>query len=179
MNPHTLSVSGEPETESWITFGGLNEKWSPTDSQWVSMRIAGSFHWQAKFNALEFKGIRMVPEVPLLLTDTGTSITYLLPHDFDRLMPHLCPHCAYDPDVGVHALNDCFSEEIAQFEPIWFQLESHLFEMPVQSYLYVAQKGFDNPKCYVKIARKTGGDFGTLGVNFLENYVQYYSVDGN
>lgn len=49
--------------------------------------------------------------------------------------------------------------------------------MPVSSYLEVYQSQNRLPNCLIKIREAKGKNFGTLGITFLENFAQYYSVD--
>ncbi len=48
--------AGNPSLGSFITFGGLHQSLSALDDEWISHRIAGSFHWQAKFNQIKYDG---------------------------------------------------------------------------------------------------------------------------
>lgn len=71
----------------------------------------------------------------MILTDTGTTITYLLPDDYDALIPVLCPLCVQNEQFNILVVENCLDEQIDSFQPVWFQIENYLYEMPVESYL--------------------------------------------
>ena len=50
--------------------------------------------------------------------------------------------------------------------------------MPVSSYIYV-QIILNVPACLVLIEPSLKPDFGILGITFLENFTQYYSITHN
>lgn len=50
--------------------------------------------------------------------------------------------------------------------------------MPVSSYIYV-HRLFNIPACLVLIEPSLKPDFGILGITFLENFTQYYSLTHN
>jgi len=116
----------------------------------------------------------------MMLTDTGTTITYLVKEDFDKLMPLICPNCTLNTAVGMYELSTCTQADINTFAPLWFKLDNYYYEMPVSSYLQVVPSALSYPQCYIKIAQQTSNnDFGTLGITFLQNFVQYYSLTHN
>ncbi len=65
-------------------FGGLPDTLLP--SSFVSHRVSGSFHWQVKLNRISYNGIPYIPKVRLILTDTGTTVSYLLADDYHWLL---------------------------------------------------------------------------------------------
>jgi len=66
--------------ESWLSLGGLPDNYTqPVNASWFSHRIAGSFHWQLKLNSIKVGGQSFLPQSSVMLTDTGTTISYLLP----------------------------------------------------------------------------------------------------
>lgn len=64
-----------------MTVGGYEAKdsryFDHQKFQLNSHRIAGSFHWQVKVNAIGFGGKSFTPKKPFALTDTGTTMTYM------------------------------------------------------------------------------------------------------
>lgn len=50
-NEFSIALNPNPPAEgglsigSWLTLGGLHDEESQSDTSWVSLRIAGSFHW--------------------------------------------------------------------------------------------------------------------------------------
>jgi hypothetical protein len=83
-------MAPEPFVDSWITFGGLNEEYDAQDAEWNSHRIAGSFHWQLKLNEIKYKNVSIRPQTHVILTDTGTTLIYLMPDDYDSIISLLC-----------------------------------------------------------------------------------------
>lgn len=116
------------------------------------------------------------PQASVILTDTGTTITYLLSKEFNELLPLVCPNCVFNSQMGLYQLDLCNNEAQLKFKPIWFKLDSSYYEMPVSSYLQVYPSAFGYSQCIIKIAEQKKNNFGTLGVTFLENYSQYYSI---
>lgn len=55
-----------------------------------------------------------LPQTSVILTDTGTTISYLLKQDYDNLMPILCPNCTIDQFKNVF-LSDCTPQKQANF----------------------------------------------------------------
>lgn len=125
----------DPSEGSWLTFGGLNSELKPDDKDWIAHRIAGSFHWQTKLNSIKYNDIEIRPEFPMILTDTGTTITYLRSKEFDELLPLVCPNCTFNEQMGLYQLDVCNTDAQQSFKPIWFKLDSSYYEMPVSSYL--------------------------------------------
>ena len=119
----------DPSLGSWLALGGLPDNVSAEKGDWISHRIAGSFHWQAKLNAIEYAGEKIRPSCPLVLTDTGTTVSYFVPEDFNRLIAKVCPDCQLN---GIfYELQMCTWERIRKFESLWFQIDDYLYEMPV------------------------------------------------
>ena len=55
--------------------------------KFVCHRVAGSFHWELKLLGLKVGTKELdTHETPLMLMDTGTSISYLPKRDYDRLL---------------------------------------------------------------------------------------------
>jgi hypothetical protein len=128
-------------------------------------------------NQITYDGQVINFEIPLTLTDTGTSISYFTPKEFTNIMNVICPECEIDPTYG-HYLLFCDANMRNSFKPLTIQLDSFEFEIPVNSYLYsYVSQGIE--VCQFKIAERTKNDFSVLGINFLQNYNQYYDLDTN
>lgn len=65
-----------------------------------------------------------MPNLPMMLTDTGTTITYLTPSDFDNLLPKMCPNCEFDKQHGLYFKRACTWEDEKEFHPLWFLLDN-------------------------------------------------------
>ena len=54
--------------------------------------MAASFHWQISLTAIRMNddGEELDLETTIMLTDTGTSLTYLVDEDFDKVIAALC-----------------------------------------------------------------------------------------
>lgn len=86
----SMFLTFRPEQASYLTFGGLPDFANDTTDM-VCHRISGSFHWQLKLFGIrvgdkEFDSV----SAPLMLTDTGTTLTYLPAADFDALLEMIC-----------------------------------------------------------------------------------------
>lgn len=94
-------------------------------------------------------------------------------------MPILCPSCTIDKFKNVY-LSNCTLEKQAQFQSIWFQLDNYMYEMPPSSYLIVGPSTKTVvATCYLKFGVADDKNFGLLGITFLENFTQYYSLTNN
>ena len=75
-------------------------------------------------------------EAPLMLTDTGTTITYLPSKDYHRLMNLICSKgidCYQRaPEIPRLSVRNCNQDS---FEPIWFQLDLHWYKLALNSYI--------------------------------------------
>lgn len=63
---------------------------------------------------------------------------------------------------------------------LWVQLDETAYKFPPQSYLTI----IGNRVCRLKIQSNgdlsaSDKDYGILGMNFLENYLQLYDLDTN
>ena len=72
----------------------------------------------------------------------------------------------------------CTASVRAGFKPLRFQIDGLMYELAPENYYYVWQY-FDVDICDFKISMREGSDFGVLGINFLQEHVQYYSLDHN
>ena len=77
--------------DSYLTIGGVPGFVKDVDDV-VCHRIAGSFHWQLKLMGIRVGDDREIKTitVPLMLTDTGTTLTYLPQKNYDDLIAVLC-----------------------------------------------------------------------------------------
>lgn len=103
--------SRDPSLGSFLTFGGLHPTLKANDPKWISHRIAGSFHWQAKFNSIKYDGKVIRPQSSVILTDTGTTMSYLLAKEFNELMPLVCPDCKFNTANQLYQLSPCNAAE--------------------------------------------------------------------
>ena len=112
----------------------------------------------------------------VMLTDNGTTMTYLPKQAYEKLIGKICSSV------------DCFTRESdrfiyvrkcdsAKFEPIWFQLDTHWYVLPPNSYL-IFILNTNEVTCFVRLAQNDK-PYGILGANFLENYFQVYDVSRN
>ena len=87
-NKFSILMSFQPRQDSYLTFGGVPEFVEALDNDFVCHRISGSFHWQIKVHRMEFAGEEFAFETTptLMLTDTGTTMTYLPAKVFEWLV---------------------------------------------------------------------------------------------
>jgi hypothetical protein len=73
------------------------------------------------------------------LTDTGTTLSYLLKDDYLKLIKTLCNHAA---EEGMECFFRNFNyyalgcEDPSVFHSVWYQIDGHLYEVPSQSYVW-------------------------------------------
>ena len=69
-----------------------------------------------------------------------------------------------------------------EFPAIWFKLDNHWYQYAPTAYLEVMYEDFEyNTVCSIQIRKShyPGRDFGVLGINFLENYLQWHDIRRN
>ena len=102
----------------------------------VCHRIAGSFHWQLKLLGMRLGADRKLDlaGVDLMLTDSGTTLTYLPESTYFELVSELCrgKRCSDLASLTGVIVNNC---DPKQFEPVWFQLDRHWYVLPQNAYL--------------------------------------------
>jgi hypothetical protein len=134
---------GQGSENGWIGFGGLPDSEKADD--FVSHRIAGSFHWQLKMNKVAIGSTEIQTEVPLGLTDTGTTISYFTPGDYHKVMNAICPDCMFEQAFGYYIIH-CNETIQANFEPLLIYIDSYEYRIPVKNYLHLYFR-FGVPVC--------------------------------
>ena len=109
------------QQDSYLTFGGLPNFLKEQKLEWICHRIAGDFHWQIKLMNISYGEKEIdINGSALMLTDTGTTLTYLLDKTFDQVVSQICKNkVCFTPnfDSGSIVLQNC---QLDQLEPIWF-----------------------------------------------------------
>lgn len=90
VNAFSILLGFRADQDSYLTFGGLPEFVTDLDDL-VCHRVSGSFLWELKLHsvAVDEHEIR-VHDTPLMLMDTGTTLTYLPEADWQRLIDQIC-----------------------------------------------------------------------------------------
>ena len=83
-NQFSVMLTFNLQQESYLTFGGLPEFLANQDLDFVCHRIAGDFHWQLKMLGMKVGDTEIDASAhKLMLTDTGTTLTYLAGSTYD------------------------------------------------------------------------------------------------
>ena len=56
----------------------------------ISHRIAGSFHWQLKFNYIRFGESKFGPSISTAFLDSGSTLILMPMQDWDSLFKMIC-----------------------------------------------------------------------------------------
>ena len=80
------------ENDSYLTFGGLPDFLVQQDLNFLCHRTSGDFHWQLKEHKIRVGDVEIdsYAEMPLMLTDTGTTLTFLTGGIFDQVIKAIC-----------------------------------------------------------------------------------------
>lgn len=173
-----------PETSnktSTITFGGIPEDiLDYVTENAVSHRIAGSFHWILKLNEFKYGNQTIESTTNRAFMDTGASHIFLPGKDYDALAKTVCKgHFCFSMEQG-EFIPRCSDETYNSFESLWFTIDSHMYEVPVSSYIRQINLGdLDSPYCWVQLIKRPQMNHILLGVSFLENYIQVYDLIHN
>ena len=93
--------------------------------------------------------------------------------DKDCFLPPLSP-------TGLLVIPYCDPDE---FDPLWFQIDLHWYKLAPNSYLLFLGTDFLTGTWYCEIRlnamKNKRKEYGVLGINFLENYMQYHDVTLN
>lgn len=122
-NAFSLVLSHDPSKDSYLTFGGLPTFLAHASNEFICHRVAGSFHWEMKLLGIKVgeEGIVDDLETPLMLTDTGTTLTYLPSADYEKFMQMICSDldCSLDEEKSPpqYVVNNC---DLQRFKPVWF-----------------------------------------------------------
>ena len=140
-NTFSILLSFQPFQDSYLTFGGVPEFVEALDNDFVCHRISGSFHWQLKVPSMEFDGEEFAFEKTptLMLTDTGTTMTYLPYKGYEWLIKKICEDVEC---VNIEVEHNVVSSlvyvrncELDNFKPLWFRIDTHWYMLAPNSYL--------------------------------------------
>jgi hypothetical protein len=141
-------------------------------------KISGSFHWELKLNKMEYNGATIVTApVTVAFLDTGATLSQFPAPIYLQMAEEICKGHNCQALQGVYYIANC-DKDLAKFKPLVFTIDNIRYEMPPQSFIYYYRNVQGTPMCEISI-RPSGGEKNMfmLGINFLENYLQFYDIN--
>ena len=115
-----------------------------------------------------------------MLTDSGTTVTYLPSAMYDELVSEICKDrsCIQQKERGTYYVEDC--GDVEDFPPVWLQLDTHWYKWSPSQYLLYINLSFSYRwLCELRFKRALQDDYGTLGINFLDSYAHLHDMTLN